>query len=454
MKFGTDLFFGLENRSVPIFLVLALASPAVGQEAPPPARVIEEIVVTAQKTEQSLQDVPISVTAIDGDFVAEAGLTSLVDIVQYAPNVQFYEGQSLFASFNIRGFATPPLGFGLEPSVGLVIDDVAYGRSTYAQDGVFDLERLEVLRGPQGTLFGRNTVAGVMNMTTAEPSYEPNGNLTLGVGSLDERRLEGGVSFPLVDDVLAARFAFRAQGTKLDVYNTTRDEENDVDDLAARLKLLWEPSSNVSFHLTTWTSEQDVHGALVQLAQATPRALEVFRELDPATEADEFDGRTSIDQRTESGRRVYAIAPKAVWSIGTLGPVSDFEVSAIGAWSKIDNPYVLDPDFSPITLGRISADGVSRYEQLSLELRATGTTPAPFGFGEGLDFLVGAYADKIDAAVRQRFDVDLNGALAYLAAGAKSEPSDVENLVPGLPPELFAFLDEITGASSLPDVLT
>ena len=130
----------------------AFAPTGSAQESKP--RAIEEVVVTAQKTEQNIQDVPISVTAIDGEFVKQAALTDLVDIVQYAPNVQFYESSSLFASFNIRGFATPPLGLGLEPSVGLVIDDVPYGRSTYAQDAVFDLERLEVLRGPQGALFG------------------------------------------------------------------------------------------------------------------------------------------------------------------------------------------------------------------------------------------------------------------------------------------------------------
>ncbi|MGH7896316.1 MAG: TonB-dependent receptor, partial [Candidatus Binatia bacterium] len=301
------------GASPAVWLVVAAAA-ALAEDGPQAGRTIEEIVVTAQKTEQSIQDVPISVTAISGEFIRAAGLTDLVDIVEYAPNVQFYESSSLFASFNIRGFATPPLGLGLEPSVGLVIDDVPYGRSTYAQDAVFDIERLEVLRGPQGALFGKNTVAGVMSFTTAEPAFEPAGYAALGLGSLRERRAEGGLSFPLVGDVLATRFSFRAHAENLDVFNTTREEENDVDDLAGRWKLLWLPSEDLELRLTAWASHQGAHGTTAQLARATPRSLEVFREFDPETEADSFDGRAQIDEKTSSGRTVYTVAPKAVWT--------------------------------------------------------------------------------------------------------------------------------------------
>jgi len=443
------------RRALCATLLLAAAASAVAQESvETKGRVIEEVVVTAQKTEQSLQDVPVSVTAIGGDFIKEAGLTDLVDIVQYAPNVQFYESGSLFASFNIRGFATPPLGLGLEPSVGLVIDDVPYGRSTYAQDAVFDLERLEVLRGPQGALFGKNTVAGVMNFVTAEPAFEPSGYASAGFGSLAQRRVEGGVSFPLLDKTVASRLSFRAHGEDLGVFNTTRREDNDVDDIAGRMKLLWLATDHLELRLTGWGSHQDANGTTAQLARATPRSLEVFREFDPRTETDAFDRQAAIDTETFSGRTAYAIAPKAVWSAGDVAAVKNLTLTAIGSWSRISNPYEVDPDFSPIHLGALGSDGPNRYEQTSIELRAAGSTTPPFSWGEGVDFLVGLFADKVDTTTRQRFDVDLNGAVPYLAAGAKSQPSDASNIVPGVPPQVFQALDALIGSNSLPDVLT
>ncbi|MGH7857501.1 MAG: TonB-dependent receptor, partial [Candidatus Binatia bacterium] len=410
--------------------------------------------VTAQKTEQSLQDVPLSVSALSGEFIREAGLTSLVDIVQYTPNVQFYESSSLFASFNIRGFATPPLGIGLEPSVGLVIDDVPYGRSTYAQDAVFDLDRLEVLRGPQGALFGKNTVAGVLSFTTAEPSFEPQGTATLGLASLDDHRLEGGLSFPLIADVLATRLSFRAHEQEMGVFNTTRGETNDIEDLAGRLKLLWLARHDLEVGVDFWASHLGALGTTAQLERATSRSLEVFREFDPRTETDEFDGRAQIDEKTSSGRTAYAVALKPVWSIGDLGSVSDLKLALIGAWSQISTPYVVDPDFSPIVLGRLGSDGPNLYQQASVELRVSGSTPPPLGWGTGFEFVAGLYGEKVDSTIRQLFDVDLNGAPAYLAAGSESEPSDAENVFP-VPPGTLEALDELFGSSSapLPEVL-
>jgi iron complex outermembrane recepter protein len=434
-----------------ILWISALAAAALAEEPKP--RTIEEVVVTAQKTEQNIQDVPISVTAIDGEFLKQAALTDLVDIVQYAPNVQFYESSSLFASFNVRGFATPPLGLGLEPSVGLVIDDVPYGRSTYSQDAVFDLERLEVLRGPQGALFGKNTVAGVLNFTTAEPAFEPSGYATVARGSLDERRAEGGVSFPLVKDVLATRLSFRGHVEDMGVFNTTRDEKNDIDDIAGRIKLLWLPRSDLDVKLNAWASHLNAVGTTAQLQQATGRSLRVFREFDPRTETDEFDGRTQIDSKTLSGRTAYAVSSKGVWSAGDLGFAKDLKLTGIGAWSRISTPYAVDPDFSPIPLGRLSSDGPNRYEQESLELRLSGSTPPPLSWGGGIDFVGGLYGDKTHSTIRQLFDVNLNGALAYLAAGSESEPSDAQNLVP-VPPGVLEALDALTGSNPLPDILT
>ena len=115
-------------------------------------RVLEEVIVTAQKRAQSLQEIPMSVSAISGDMATDAAIVDTTDLVQYTPNVKFTAANPAYSSTSIRGFGTPPLAQNLEPSVGLVIDGISYGRSTFTNDGVFDLERLEVLRGPQGTL--------------------------------------------------------------------------------------------------------------------------------------------------------------------------------------------------------------------------------------------------------------------------------------------------------------
>tara|TARA_R110002072_G_scaffold302880_1_gene489443 strand:+ start:21507 stop:22010 length:504 start_codon:yes stop_codon:yes gene_type:complete len=125
-------------------------------------RIIEEVIVTANKKAESAQDVPLSISVIGADFIEDSGLSDVGEITRYIPNVSFDASLALYTSITIRGFGTPPLGVGFEPSIGLVIDDVPYGRSTFAQDAVFDIDRLEVLRGPQGTLFGKNTLGGVL----------------------------------------------------------------------------------------------------------------------------------------------------------------------------------------------------------------------------------------------------------------------------------------------------
>ena len=156
-----------------LILALVCSSGACSAQAGK-GRLLEEVIVTAQKRSQSLQDVPMSVSALSGDLAAEAAITDAQDLVQYTPNVKFTASNPQYSSTMIRGFGSPPLARNIEPSVGLVIDGISYGRSTFTNDGVFDLERLEVLRGPQGTLFGKNTIAGVLNFTTKSPSRGEN----------------------------------------------------------------------------------------------------------------------------------------------------------------------------------------------------------------------------------------------------------------------------------------
>ncbi|MGH7822237.1 MAG: TonB-dependent receptor plug domain-containing protein, partial [Candidatus Binatia bacterium] len=127
-------------------------------------RVIEEIVVTAQKREQRVEDVPISISVIDEELIAEQGFTDIRDAMLFAPNVQI-ETTTLFTSPRCRGFSVDAgRNRAFEPPCGLALNGVPYTRPAYFQGALFDLQRIEVLRGPQGTTFGKNTTAALINL--------------------------------------------------------------------------------------------------------------------------------------------------------------------------------------------------------------------------------------------------------------------------------------------------
>jgi iron complex outermembrane receptor protein len=140
--------------------------PTVPGERTP--RALEEIVVTAQKTAQSLQDVPVSVSAIDGDSLQQSGRFDAAGLEELVANIEI-DLDPQAPVIGIRGFSTETDNVGFEPAVGLVMDDIALARPEFVPDGMFDIDRIEVLRGSQGTLFGKNTIAGVITFASFEP---------------------------------------------------------------------------------------------------------------------------------------------------------------------------------------------------------------------------------------------------------------------------------------------
>ena len=170
------------------------------------SRVVEEIIVTAQKKEQAEIDVPISMTVLDDRFIAEEGIKDLRDISLYVPNVSV-RTTAVFPDIRIRGFGSNPVNAAFEQSVGLDIDGIPYTRKAYFQSGLFDVGRVEVLRGPQGTLFGKNTTAGLLNIATKDPTDDYTGSIDLQGGSYDFHRVETGIGGPVIKNVLNVRIA-------------------------------------------------------------------------------------------------------------------------------------------------------------------------------------------------------------------------------------------------------
>jgi iron complex outermembrane recepter protein len=230
---------------------LTIAAPAAWAQTPPPAgteTALEEIVVTAQRQAQSLQDVPIAVSAFTADGLDKAGIEGASDIVFALPNVTFTKTNFTSSSFQIRGIGSNAVGATTDASTGVHVNDIPFDSRIFETE-FFDVERVEVLRGPQGTQFGRNATGGVLNVLTKRPTDEFTAEGELGLGNYKEVKFKGAVNIPL-SDKLKARFA----GTYLnrDGYTENLYTGNRIDgrnQFALRGSLRWEPGEDTTIDL-------------------------------------------------------------------------------------------------------------------------------------------------------------------------------------------------------------
>lgn len=255
-----------------ILALLALATvpviSAVAQEA-----VVEEIIVTAQKRAESIQHVPLSITAFSGDFLTENGLVLIEDVSRMTPNFSTYI--SSYPTSNciaIRGIGS--VGHtAIESSVGVFNDGVYYPRPGSVLGMLLDVQTFEVLRGPQGTLFGRNTAAGALNITTHDPSEETEGVIELGVGDYDAYEL-GGMYNVALSDSAVARIAFKY--VDRDGYGTNTYDGEDFgarDDFVARGKVLFDHGGRLSLLVAADYAEINSEGNAVELLNSTSSAV-------------------------------------------------------------------------------------------------------------------------------------------------------------------------------------
>ena len=231
--------------------------------------VIEEIIVTAYKRAESIQNVPISITAFSRDFLAENGVLLIEDVSRMTPNFSINAGpRPTNNRITIRGIGSVG-NSAIESSVGVFNDGVYYPRPGSVIGMLLDVETFEVLRGPQGTLFGRNTVAGALNITTHNPSAKTEGVIELGVGDYDAYEL-GGMYNAALSDSVAARVAFKY--VDRDGFGTnTYDGEmfGARDDFLARGKVLFDPGDRLSLLITADYAEINLEGNAVELLNST-----------------------------------------------------------------------------------------------------------------------------------------------------------------------------------------
>ena len=243
-------------RGVVVVSAFALALPVSAQEAAPapePQSGVEEIVITSTKREQNIQDVPIAVSAFTGDDLIARGVDEVEELEEISPSIQMNTSNSTSngGTIRIRGMGTTGNNPGLESAVGSFVDGVYRSRAGQTFGDLLDIERVEILRGPQGTLFGKNTSAGAVHVITKKPNLdEMEGFVSGELGNLDHKKISVSNSGPIVEGVLGYRVS--ATWTDRDGYFKDIHNDNkyaDRDRYALRGQLLWEPSDELSARL-------------------------------------------------------------------------------------------------------------------------------------------------------------------------------------------------------------
>jgi iron complex outermembrane receptor protein len=197
------------------------------------AAVVDEIVVTAQRREQSLRDVPVSVSVFDEAFLEKSRVDTIDDLATQAPGLSGTAVSTTTPRITVRGVSTDDFGVGSDPALGVYIDDVYLGRGVSSISDLFDVARVEVIKGPQGTLFGRNTTAGAISVTTNRPTDDLEANIDVSYSRFDDVQARGAVNLPLGDGV-ALRLAASTRTREGPFTNTLGGRLGGIDSQAVR----------------------------------------------------------------------------------------------------------------------------------------------------------------------------------------------------------------------------
>ncbi|HWU95688.1 MAG TPA: TonB-dependent receptor, partial [Sphingomonas sp.] len=359
------------------------------QQARPAQQEGGEIVVTARRREERAQDVPIAISVIGGATIENTGATNLNRLQTALPAVQFYSSNPRNSAINIRGLGAP-FGLtndGIEQGVGFYLDQVYIGRIGASTFDFVDVERVEVLRGPQGTLYGKNTTAGAINITTRAPSFTPEAKVELTLGNYDLISGKASVSGPLVDDKLAIRISSAVTSRRGTIYNTATDEYVHKQSTSSfRGQLLWKvnedidltfagdwnlqnPVCCVQYYVRTGATQRPLARQYAALAAALSYAP-------PST--DPFDRKIDLDADLNSRQEIGGASLVANWN---LGPAT---LTSVTAWRYWDWQPRNDRDFIGLPITTVSQNP-SQQKQFSQELRLSSN-------GDGrLDYTLGAF---------------------------------------------------------------
>ena len=351
----------------------AAASAASAADAARPAAdegaSVNELVVTARRQEERAIDVPIALSALSGEALEKTGAYTLADIQNQVPSMVAFNSNPRNSSVGIRGIGVSSASDGLDTSVGFYVDGVYLGRPGMALTDLIDLQSVEVLRGPQGTLFGRNTSAGVLNITTRKPSFAPGADLEVSGGNYDYNQVRVSVTGPLIDGLLAGRLtAFETHRDGVLDNIKTGIKANSIGRQGVRAQLLYTPTSKLTVRVIgDYSSEDDTCcvSALktvlpASISAATARTLSAFQTLG-------YVPKASLDFTQNNAAQNMLTDQKGI-SVEVNYDLGWADATSITAWKYWHFHPLQDSDGTPLDIIQVNV-AQTRDSQWSQEFR-------------------------------------------------------------------------------------
>ena len=337
---------------------------------------LNEIVVTSRRRKEVAQDIPIPITAIGGAKVAESGAFNVNRLKELIPSVQLYSSNPRNTTLNIRGLGST-FGLtndGIDPGVGFYVDGVYYARPAATTMDFIDVEQVEVLRGPQGTLYGKNTTAGNFNITTKRPSFTPGTQVELGYGNYGFVQAKASITGP-ISSKLAARLSF--SGTQRDgfLYNVnTQQSVNDLNNLGVRGQLLYNASDRLKLTFIGDYTHQRPNGYALIFAGVVPTLRAGYRQFESIIK----DLNYQLPSRNPFDRLIDTDTPwRSNQELGGASVTADIglgsgTLTATSAWRFWNWDPSNDRDFTGLQALKLS-QAPSKHNQYSQEIRWAGS---------------------------------------------------------------------------------
>lgn len=392
---------GVARAAIGASLIASLISAsALAQDGPTEEDstiTLQTVTVTSQKTEQNILEVPVAVTAVSAEQLENSGVQNFRDLTRVSPSLTVNDSNTQnSSSITLRGIGTYAFSTGVEPSVSVVIDDVANARQLQAFSNLSDIERVEVLRGPQGTLFGKNASAGVISVVTKAPSDVLTGYIEGTATDDNEYRVNGSLSGPLGETA----------GFRLNAYYAEREGHIDNLSLGTKLngdegfgvrgKFQWDPNADLAITLIGDYSERDTNGAALTIRDVPAGAAFLgfvpFAAISDGITPGEDNTNTRLSDDPTGEAESLSLTGRVVYNVG------DFEITSITNYQESDYEFFADVDgtdfnvLGALTMGAFSGGltqgGPFSTEQISQEFRLSSSV------GDSFEYLLGLfYAD-------------------------------------------------------------